>query len=275
MLTGIRMDDVRATPIYQKLLAQKRLTQLDDFARRTGFDPRKDVREMLFASRGTDMLMAARGTFNLRESPDLTKTTYKGFTLYTGDQGGVALVDNSTAVAGDLRAVRAALDRYKAGDRSGPAGLLARAGEIAPQNQIWTVSNGYGDLITGRMPETGNAANFTRILRSLENMTAVADLRSGVNGYITGLCRTEQDAKNLGDAARGLVGMGRLSVPESQPELLRLWDGFKVDQQQRMVKITVAIPQDLIDKLVEMLNSGQRLTRPVGASSAAGSHRPR
>src|SRR5437870_963166 len=79
MLTGVRMDEVRATPVYQKLLAQKRLEALDNFARETGFDPRKDVRELLFVSRGGDMLVSARGVFNLREALGMTKTTYKGF----------------------------------------------------------------------------------------------------------------------------------------------------------------------------------------------------
>ena len=69
------------------------------------------------------------------------------------------------------------------------------------------------------------------------------------------------DAKNLGDAARGLVGLGRLSVPEKQPEMLRVWDGIKVDQQQRTVKITVAIPPDLIDKLIDLVGSEPRLHR--------------
>jgi hypothetical protein len=243
------------------MLAQKRLQQLDEFARETGFDPRRDVREFLVASNGKDSVVAARGTFNVRAFEGMTKSSYKGYSFYTRDRGGVALIDASTAIAGNLPAVRAALDRYKAGERSGPTELLARARQIPPENQLWSVSNGFDSLLTGRIPDSGNAANFGRILRSLENATAAVDLRTGVNGYINGLCRTEPDAKNLGDAARGMVGLGRLSVPDNQPEMLRLWDGIKVDQQQRTIKITVAIPQDLIDKLADMLATEPRLQR--------------
>jgi hypothetical protein len=157
-----------------------------------------------------------------------------------------------------LEAVHAALDR-RSGGSSGPAELLARARQIPPENQVWSVSNGFDNLLTGRIPETGNAANAGRILRSLENTTAAADLRTGLNGYLNGQCHTDADAKNLGDAARGLVGLGRLSVPEKQPEMLRVWDGIKVDQQQRTVKITVAIPPDLIDKLIDLVGSEPRL----------------
>jgi hypothetical protein len=276
MLSGIRMEAVRATALYQKMLAQKALPQLDDFARQTGFDPRRDVRELLIASNGTDVLMAARGTFNLRAIEGSTKSSYKGYTLYASESRAVGLIDSTTAVAGPLPAVRAALDRYKSGDRARPEELLVRARQIPPENQIWSVSNGFENLLTMTIPQQGNAANAARILQSLQNTTAAADFRAGVNGYINGLCRSDQDAKNLGDAARGLVGLGRLSVPENQPELLKLWDGIKVDQQQRTVKITVGIPQELVDKLIDMLGKQSTLrrqpvslaapNRPVGAS---------
>src|SRR5438128_7353768 len=218
VLAGVRMDQMRATPTYQKMAAQKQIPRLDEFARETGFDPRKDVRDLLIGSNARDTVVAARGTFNLKSGEGATKTTYKGYTLYQRDQGGVALIDSTTAVAGNLAAVRAAIDRFKAGDRTGPRGLLARAGEIAAENQVWSVSNAFDDLIIGRFPQDGNAAGVGRMLGSLENTTAAADLRSGVSGYLHGLCRTEQDAKNLGDTARGLVGLARLSVPDNQPE---------------------------------------------------------
>jgi len=270
VLAGVRMDQVRATPIFQKMTVQKQFPRLDEFARATGFDPRKDVRDLLIGSNGRDTVVAARGTFNLKSGEGATKTTYKGYTLYQRDQGGVALIDSTTAVAGNLTAVHAAIDRFKAGDRTGPRSLLARAGEIAAENQVWSVSNAFDNLMIGRFPQDGNAAGVGRMLGSLENTTAAADLRSGVRGYLNGLCRTDQDAKNLGDSARGLVGLGRLSVPDNQPELLKLWDGIKVDQQQRTVKITVAIPQDLVDKLVEMFAKRLRIAKddqsPAGDS---------
>src|SRR5438045_3824023 len=57
MLAGARMDAIRSSPLYKKMLAQKRLEQLDEFARRTGFDPRRDVRELLIGSNGKDTIV--------------------------------------------------------------------------------------------------------------------------------------------------------------------------------------------------------------------------
>jgi hypothetical protein len=265
------------------LVAGRSIPQLDDFARDTGFDPRRDVRELLVASDGKDTIVVARGTFNEHGFAALAKQSYKGVSLYTRDQRGAALIDASTAVAGTLPGVKAALDRYKSGDHSGPAELLARARQIPTRNQLWSVSNGFESLLTAGIPDTGNAANVGRILRSLENTTFAADLRTGVDGYLTGTCRTEQDAKNLGDTVRGLVGLGRLSVPEKQPDLLRLWDGIKVDQQQRTVNITLAVPEDLLEKMLDLLGAKPGLQRlPVSglvspqpdSSSDPESHRP-
>jgi hypothetical protein len=263
MLAGARMDVIRSTPLYKKLLAQKRLEQLDEFAQRTGFDPRRDVRELLIGSNGKDSIIAARGAFSPHAFQGVTKGSYKGYTLYTRDAGGVALIDSSTAVAGNLPTLHAVLDRYQAGSRSGPAALLSRARQIPPENQIWSVSSGFENFITGAIPQTGNAANVGRILQSLENTMAAADFRTGVNGVLSGLCHTEADAKNLGDAARGMAGLGRLSVPDNQPELLRVWDGIQVEQQQRTVKITVVIPENLLEKLIDVLGTQPKLRMPI------------
>jgi len=269
MLAGVRMDAVRPTALYQKLLAGKLLDQLDDFARETGFDPRRDVREILASSNGRDTIIAARGTFNVREPEGATKTSYKGYTLYVGERGVVGLIDGSTAVAGELAAVKAALDRYKAGDRSGPSELLARARQIPPENQVWAVSSGYSSALAGRIPESGNAANIGRMLQAVEKVTAGADLHAGFNAYAEGVCATDQDAKNLGDTVRGLAGLGRLSVPKNQPDLLRVWDGIKVEQAQRTIRVTVVVPEDLAEKLIDQIGSQRGTPRlPVRRETA-------
>jgi hypothetical protein len=58
----------------------------------------------------------------------------------------------------------------------------------------------------------------------------------------------------MGDAVRGIVGLGRLNVPEGQPEMLRLFDGIKVEQKQRSIQLNVQIPADLVDSLLKATN---------------------
>jgi hypothetical protein len=121
--------------------------------------------------------------------------------------------------------------------------------------QIWFVSNGFGTLPDDAAGLGGNLGNIGRVLKSLESATATIDLRSGLDADVRGLCRTDPDAKTLSEAVRGMIGLGRLSVPQDQPELLRLFDGIKVEQTQRSIQLNLKIPPDLIDRLIKMTGS--------------------
>jgi hypothetical protein len=60
---------------------------------------------------------------------------------------------------------------------------------------------------------------------------------------------------------KGLIGLGRLNTPESQTQLLRLWDGILVEQIGRAITIRADIPLELMDRLVQMLGSGRPTSR--------------
>lgn len=258
MLMGVRMEALRSTAIYQKLLARQRLSELDDFAKRTNFDPRKDVREMLIASDGVSTVVLARGNFRLAPLKDTKQSTYKGATLYSQGGSALAILDAATAVAGNEPVVRKVIDQKQARGPA-PTGLFDKARTLSSASQVWAVTLGWGKLGDQMMPQSGNAANLTRILKSLETSTLHADFRTGVDATIDGVAKTEQDAKTLGDALRGFVGLGRLTVPENQPQMLQVFDGIKVDQQQRSLRVTIQIPADLVDQLLKMTEPGRRL----------------
>ena len=245
------MAELRSTPLYQKLISQQRMSELDDFAKKTGFDPRKDVQELLAASDGSDTVVLARGAFQVQPPPGFRKSVYKAVTIYSQQDGAFAILDRSTAVAGVERAVRKAIDQKQSG-ATGAKPLLDRARALPAGGQIWYVANGWGTLPDRLGSAPGNLSNMGRLFQSIQSATATVDLRSGVAASAQGECRTEQDAKNLGDAARGMVGLGRLSVPENQPQMLRVFDGIKVDQQQRTISVNVQIPPDLLDQLIKM-----------------------
>jgi hypothetical protein len=254
LLSGIRMNEMRSTPLYNKLISRQRLSELDDFAKQTNFDPRKDVNDMLVASNGADLVVLARGNFKVQAPAGLKKSIYKGVTIYGTPEGAYAILDSTTAVAGVDRAVRKAIDQKQSG-QPGAAALLSRASALQGPGQIWFVSSGWGTLPDRLSAQGGNLSNFGRLFRSVEKASGTADLRSGLVGTFSGECRTDPDAKTLGDAARGMVGLGRLSVPENQPELLRVFDGIKVEQNQRTVQVNVNIPPDLIDRLLKLTES--------------------
>jgi hypothetical protein len=269
VLVGMRMEQLKSTPLFQKLVAQEKLPQLDDFARESGFDPRRDVRDLLLASSGKQTVLLARGNFHPTIPVKATKLKYHGYTIVSnGESGpqesGFCILDSSLAAAGPVPALEAALDQYKSGRRNNASALLTRARSIAENYQLWVVTAGDSNFITENMPGISGGADFGRIFRSLQNTLIQADLRNGLKGIAEGSCTTAQDAKTLADAARGMVGMGRLNTPENQPELVRLWDGIKVEQVDRKITLTVDIGQDLIDQLLKVMqtNGPKRKGRP-------------
>jgi hypothetical protein len=89
---------------------------------------------------------------------------------------------------------------------------------------------------------------MARISSLVESVKAGADLRSGLKAFVLGTARTDQDARTLADAVRGFLGLARFSTRGSQPELLKAYDGVQVEQQNRTVRVNVALSPEVFDK---------------------------
>ena len=267
-MIGARMDQLKETPLYQKLIAQKKLPDLDRFATETGFDARRDVRELLLASDGTpgQSVLLARGSFHVTYTGKLKSFKHGIYVIYGDERAGFCLLDATTAAAGPLPGLYAALDHWHSGATPATPDLLKRVESIPANSQVWAVSSG-GFNLPGALTMRQGGPDFAQIFRGVQESTFSADLRNGLDATIDGNVKTDEDAKSLGDAARGLIGIARLSVPENHRELLQVWDGFKVSQQARHITITAKVAQNLIDQLVNLLQSGQLMPRPSSDKS--------
>jgi hypothetical protein len=261
-LVGAHVDQIRTTSVYRKLLEQRKLSQLDYFAAETGFDPRRDVREVLFAGLHSGGVLLARGSFPVTNNPLAQGQTRRHgeYVIHTNGNSGFCVLDATLAVAGDVKSVAAALDEWKSGPHTAGTALLGRARQVDASAQFWGVSSGVSSFLTDNLPMARGGIDFSKILRGLENTWFAGNFTGGVKAEVHGAAATAQDAVNLRDAAKGLIGLGRLSVPENQPELLRLWDGFTVEQQDRAVAIRADIGEDLVDRLVALLGAAQHRT---------------
>ncbi len=226
-LAGVNVDRLRATPLYRKLAAAKRIPDFGDFRV-------EDVHELVLATDGDHVLAIARGTFP------------------AGAQG-ITLAGNNTALAGSDAMVRAALAQAKSGGRGAPRDLMARAATVPADAQIWAVVAGWHGAGPGAMRALGNAANMDRVLRAFEGATLTAGLDAGAHAALTGECRTEADAASLADSLRGLASLARLGVPRNQTDLLRAFDQIQVRQQGRLVNLNIDVPQELANALADSL----------------------
>jgi hypothetical protein len=273
-LVGAHMDRLIASDLFQKLMAGQRLPQLDQFARDTGFDPRRDVREILFVTGPAGGVMLARGRFNLKQdpAPGMKLVRHGQYNIHTDSSGaasGYCILDSSLAAAGDLAAVEAALDEWQHGTHKAAQPLLATVASLGPQTVLWGTSTGFAPFLANNLPRAGGVIDFSTLFKGIESTWFSAAVDSGFVADIHCTTATEKDAISLRDTAKGLIGLGRLMVPPAKPDLVRLWDGITVDQTGRVFTINADIGGDLIDQLVQMFSA------PGGRGGRGGSGRGR
>lgn len=257
-LAGVRLDALRATPVYQKSLAQRPLPGVEEVARRTGIDPRRDLQELLVVSDGAHTVTLARGKFAAQGKeprialPGATRTPYKGYTLIGNEESAAAFLDASVAVVGRPAAVRAIIDGR--GRSSGvPRALQDKVDDAPAASQIWAVATGGLEQLAGAAPQTGVYANLPRIFSALQSATAWADLHSGLKLRVIASCRTERDARTLTDALRGLAGLGRLATAQNRPDLLRIYDAIQVEQEESAINVSVDLTPEAFDEAAASL----------------------
>ncbi|HLJ17430.1 MAG TPA: hypothetical protein VKV15_23235 [Bryobacteraceae bacterium] len=248
------LDSLQASPVYQKYLVDRPVPLLDDFARGTGLDLRKDIAVLLVCSDGKQSACLARGNFNPAVlEPKIIKQgaarfDYKGHRLLGNETSAVVFVNSTTAMAGPTPFLRAILDR--GGHSAPPVWLTALVHTIPAASQIWVALSGRGLNLS--FPRNSNFSNLNRIVGAIESGVLYVDLRQGINLTANGTCFTDGDARQIHDVLKGFIGMGRLSTPDNRPEMLRLYDSFQVNQNQKAIHINASIPPDLVDQFFKL-----------------------
>jgi hypothetical protein len=255
-ITGAKIAEIQNTPVYQKWLGQVALPQLEDFTKRTGVDPRKDLSEVISCSNGKSAILLARGTFRASdlerrlEANGATKVAYKGRNLFGNERSAVMFMSSSTAVAGSTPELKAIIDQPS--NRGLPPALRDKVASIGAGNQVWAAAVGGLQGLNLGVPDNSNLGTALRLLQGIDSADIGIDLRNGLDLKAEADCKTDRDAKRLNDAVRGIVGLGRLSTPDNQPELLKLYDAIKVSQQQAHVQVVAQVGSDLVDKFLDL-----------------------
>ncbi|MGA2436401.1 MAG: hypothetical protein ABSG25_14080 [Bryobacteraceae bacterium] len=251
MLAGLKLEALRGTAVWKRYVAGQPFSALDDLASETGLDLRTGAWEALVVSNGKTTEVMARGDFAPQgleprpNRPGVTRTPYRGYTLIGDERGVVAFMNPSTAVAGPPSAVRAVIDQR--GKSGPPPALRELLRQIPKEDQIWIATTGGFPAL----PDSGNAANLRRIASMVDSVVAGADLRSGLAAFATAACPGEIGAASLDAALRGFLVLGRLGTSSKQPELLRVFDGIKIEQRQNTVRVSVSISENVLEAAAE------------------------
>jgi hypothetical protein len=260
-LYGGSIEALRQTPVYEKYLAKRELPMLDRFRTESGLDPREDLKEFLIANNGKDSVALVRGDFKRGEIEDrlrgdgAERSAHNGVTIWGNRQFGVAFLDGDTAAAGDLEAVRRVID-LRGGKGAIPQQLMDLTESVPRGCQIWGVMlGGPGDLA---LPERGNLQNLERAFEGVRSLAAGFDLRRGLKVSAKAQFANEADANQVQTALKGLVGIGRFSVPEDKRELLKVYDGIEVRREAALVDVQADIPFTTLDEALKLFDGFAR-----------------
>ncbi len=277
VVAGINVQQATATPFGQYVLSliAPQDQQIQALATLIGFDPRRDVRELLVASAGATGAAARVGLAFARGSFDPAKIaaaatlagakseTYGGLTILEDAKqtGGVVFVDATLAVLGDLASVKAAIDRRTAPTLL-PAALSAQVNQWSLSQDAWVVD--MAPLASLRppagapkLPGLAQAAAFQFIQQ------ASAGVRFGPMVLVSAQAQadTAQNAAALAGVIQLVTNLAQAQAGQN-PQAAMLLKSMTVTAQGNALNLTMALPQDQIQQLVKPGTTQLRQARP-------------
>jgi len=222
----------------------------------SGFDPLHDLDEVLIASTGAGKkaptLAVARGTFDVAKlAPNAEQ--YKGVPLVSGKttqgQGVFAFLDNSTALAGDLDMVKAAIDR-----RGEPAHLDSTLGrkvaEYHDHYDVWAVVNRM-DGLQGYVPKSNGPADA---LNSIDRFQFGMSVTKGLELVAEAHARSAKDAQQLASMLQFLDMMTKAS-----PQSPATGTKFSFKSENGTLKVSLSVSEEEMKKAIETQRKGGTL----------------
>ncbi|MGH9674679.1 MAG: hypothetical protein ACRD44_15985 [Bryobacteraceae bacterium] len=196
-VAGFHAEKLKSSSVVQRLLTRAR-SGTEDFGKlvaAAGFDPERDVREVLIASGPIDAnaLIAVRGTFDPSKFSPLPK-------------GKAVLLDPTTLLVGDEKALQAAMGRRQSEARLAPE-FIARVESYSSRYDAWLLTTDSPTrMLAGQMQnQTLDAAVKGDLFQAIRHVSA--GLRAGDSLELEGemLTRSPKDAIALADVARFLT----------------------------------------------------------------------
>ena len=260
-LAGINIADLKKMEFYKRESGRLNAQDLDSMVGRIGLDPRRDLSDVVVAWDGKKVLLIIEGQFSPAElehklvAVGAHETPYRKYKLLGDVKNAIAFLNSELAVAGPLDAVEPAIDRFEDHKGGVPESLQAQMDKIPKADQVWLASTGGLPFVEMRMRSDLESA-LSNIVDYVNATNAGIKFDTGLHLQAEIGCISEQGAKRVHDALRGVIGFGRLSTKDNETEMLRIYDSIQVNQKQQIVDVRSDLPGDLADALLDRLTSG-------------------
>lgn len=283
MVAGLNMSQSVNSPLGRYLLQQMKDDDqgLRKFIEATGFDPRRDLRELIVANYDVagagvskqHTLVVAKGNFDsVRVRTALLKDhtvsqMVGGFEILSGKdgQGAVAFLDPTTAVAGDLAQVKDAL-----GAQAGrlPADQQARIAQMSARYDAWIFTTTPMSSFSGKIAQDqpgAKALSGAQLLQGILQANGGVKFGNTVTMEAELLARSPKDAQALVDVFKFVTSMLQLGkeTPDAKSEgIAALLEGMKIGTAGNMVTLNFSVPELEIERILETGKSLKKQARP-------------
>ena len=245
VVIGVQVRALVASPISKAFVAgmssNVNAADLLKLTAAMGFNPLSDVDDVLIATSGKGenppALVVAHGRFDRLQAPG--GAMYHGVEMHTAGSkkdSAWAVLDPSTAVAGDPALVRRAIDRRTTAPQLDPA-VMTILNALRTQYDIW----GYGQLNAASMP----AAAKQQGLDAIDRFQFGVNVSSGLQLSATLHMRSSEDGQKLAAGARMLEAMVKSQQPSMQGAQ------FEIHAENETVKVALSISQEEMNKAIE------------------------
>ncbi len=264
VVAGVNVDQAKATLFGQYVLSQVKTTdpKFQELITLTGFDPTRDVSEVLVGSNGKPQnhtgLFLARGNFEpgriaaaAAEKGALSET-YGGVTIIEDPKKtmGVAFLSTTMVAAGDLANVKGAIDRQKT-----PTSISALLGVQIDQwstaQDAWAVSM----VPLSSLHPAPNAPNVPGLngqgaFQAIQQ--AAGGVKFGNQVVVTGQATadTGQNAQAMADALKLLVNLAQMQAA-NQPVVTTLIQSVQINAQGNILNVSASLPEDQFEQVVK------------------------
>jgi hypothetical protein len=252
LVSGIDFERARSSQFGQFLTAKMNVNNqgLEQFVAETGFDPRHDIQEILFASSGpaegsssaSRFAILARGNFDetrlaaAAKGKGLTGQPYRGASLFIDKSqhngpSAFAFLGDGVGVMGDIETVKQIISNRSTASIP-DAALQAEINKVGTDNDAWFVSFLSGGFLANRLsaevngeksgdsPVDGNGSEHhskggampqAQALQSVVQSSGGIQFGSTVRLSFDAITRSAQDATSLADVVRFFASMIQMS----------------------------------------------------------------
>ncbi|MBV9745134.1 MAG: hypothetical protein JO099_15340 [Acidobacteriia bacterium] len=267
ILAGVNVDQAKTSPFGQYVILQIQANDphFQQFVTQTGFDPTKDLDELLVASNGAaanaSHLTLARGTFNMSQidaaatNAGATLEVYKGQTILEDPQhkDGFTFLSGTLAVAGDIASVKGAIDRQTAPSTL-PAALLVSVNQLSTTEDAWGVSQVPPPAFKppANAPNIPNLPNIpSTVFQNIQQATGGIKFGTQVTLNAQLVADTAQNATAVANVLQFLVNLGEMR-DQQNPQAVAALQAVSITASGNTVNITGSIAETQLEALAKM-----------------------